>query len=159
MLSLTTTALLTLPLLATAHFELTYPPARGFDDRGSANYPCGGFDSPSATRTPFSLSGMPIQLEMGHTDKLVQVNMALGNAPTGDDFTITIVPTFQERGPDDFCMGGVTVPAGLNVTEGQNATIQVITNGDPEGGLYQVTLCAARPHHSSMGDASSEPGC
>lgn len=33
-------------------------------------------------------------------------------------------------------MTGISVPSGLNVTEGTNATIQVLTNGDPNGGLY-----------------------
>lgn len=33
-------------------------------------------------------------------------------------------------------MTGFSVPEGLNITEGTNATIQVQSNGDPDGGLY-----------------------
>lgn len=33
-------------------------------------------------------------------------------------------------------MTGLSLPDGTNVTEGMNATIQVQTNGDPDGGLY-----------------------
>ena len=33
-------------------------------------------------------------------------------------------------------MTGFFLPSGLNITDGMNATIQVQTNGDPDGGLY-----------------------
>lgn len=32
------------------------------------------------------------------------------------------------------------VPASLGVKNGDNATIQVVSNGDPNGGLYNVLL-------------------
>jgi len=77
------------------------------------------------------------------------VNLALGSNPadTASSFTINLIPTFQERGPNEFCMTGVTLPEGLNVTSGMNATVQVITNGDPEGGLYNVYISPL--HHPS----------
>ena len=31
------------------------------------------------------------------------------------------------------------IPSSLGVKDGQNATIQVITSGDPQGGLYNVS--------------------
>ena len=30
------------------------------------------------------------------------------------------------------------VPSSLNIKDGTNATLQVVTNGDPNGGLYNV---------------------
>lgn len=33
-------------------------------------------------------------------------------------------------------MTGFTLPSGLNISDGTQATIQVVTNGDPDGGLY-----------------------
>lgn len=33
-------------------------------------------------------------------------------------------------------MTGFSVPSGLNITDGTQATIQVVTNGDPNGGLF-----------------------
>jgi len=53
------------------------------------------------------------------------------------------VPTLQETGPNNFCLGMVGVPTtigGVAVTAGMNATIQVVTNGDGGGGLYNVSL-------------------
>lgn len=124
--------------LANAHFTVTWPESRGFDDDKIVNYPCGGFDSVS-NRTSFPLSGGPIQLDMEHTSTNVEVLIALGNDPSGADYHTVLVPTFYEQGPQNFCLGDVTFPGSLNVTEGQNATIQVQTNGDPDGGLYAVS--------------------
>ena len=76
---------------------------------------------------------------MGHTQAKVQVLLAVGNNPTGADFTSVIVPTFQEDGPQNFCLGGVTIANNNStITAGTNATIQVVTNGDDPGqsGLY-----------------------
>ncbi|KAG9834430.1 hypothetical protein KCU98_g12546, partial [Aureobasidium melanogenum] len=123
--------------LASAHFKLIYPAARGFDEDLLVQFPCGGQNTVSSNRTQFPITGAPIQLLMGHTAAKVQVLMALGNDP-GINYNITLVPTFQEKGPQNFCMGAgaIQFPAGLNITDGMNATIQVVTNGDPNGGLY-----------------------
>ncbi|KAH7064984.1 hypothetical protein B0J12DRAFT_734376 [Macrophomina phaseolina] len=137
MLSPTSALLLTtLSTLTSAHFTLTWPPSRGFDDDKAPSFPCGGFDTPSANRTSFPLSGAPIQLNMGHTETNLQVLLGIGNDP-GSAYNIVLRPTFRERGPEDFCMGDIVIPASANLTEGQNATIQVVSNGDPDGGLYQ----------------------
>ena len=69
------------------------------------------------------------------------VYMALGNDPK-TAYSIQLKQTFQETGPDNFCIGGITIPSNLNITAGTNATIQVVTNGDPTGGLYQVSFVA-----------------
>ncbi|KAK5009909.1 hypothetical protein LTR28_012793 [Elasticomyces elasticus] len=135
---------LLLPLLplASAHFNLVYPVVRGFNEDTSSNFPCGGQNTPSPNRTLWPLSGAPIQLYMGHTASKVQVLLALGNNP-GDNFNFTLVPTLQEQGPQNFCLGNIDVSAvlarsGVNVTalQGANATLQVVSNGDPSGGLY-----------------------
>lgn len=125
-----------LPLVA-AHFRLTWPPGRGFNVENSVNGPCGGFDEPSAERTQFPIGGGPVQLDIGHPGTNIQILLALGN---GDgSYSIELRPTFFLDGVDEFCAGAVAIPSDLGVTEGSNATIQVITNGDPDGGLYQVS--------------------
>lgn len=133
-----------LPLVS-AHFELVYPVPRGFDEDILGTFPCGGQNTVSSNRTSFPLSGAPIQLYMGHTEAHVEVLLALGNDP-GSNFNITLVPTFQEEGPQNFCMGAgaFSLPAGLNITDGTNATVQVVTNGDPSGGLYNVGIRGQR---------------
>jgi hypothetical protein len=128
-------SLLLLPLVA-AHFNLDYPKARGFDEDLLVKFPCGGQNEVSKTRTDWPLKGKaPIQLTMGHDQALVQVLLAVGNDP-GDNFNVVLVPTFQEMGLNQFCLGDVQLPDNLNLKEGTNATVQVVTNGDPNGGLY-----------------------
>jgi hypothetical protein len=131
-------SLLVLLPLTTAHFILNWPEKRGFDDAQAAGFPCGGFDSVSPSRTDFPLSGGPIQLDMHHSQTRIAVYLAVGDNP-GSNYSIVLRPQFQRDGLGDFCMGQVSIPADLNISAGTPATIQVVTNGDPDGGLYQVS--------------------
>ena len=121
-----------------AHFTLDYPPARGFDEDLLPNFPCGGQNSASSNRTEWPLAGGPIQLTMEHDRSAVQVLLGIGN-DVGDDFNTVLVPTTEEEGIGKFCLSDVVVPDSLGFKEGDNATIQVVTNGDPNGGLYNVS--------------------
>jgi len=121
--------------VASAHFKLDYPPARGFNEDNLVNFPCGGFDTPSTTRTPWPLKNGSIALDMGHINANIEVLLGLGDNP-GVAYNTVIKQTFQETGLGNFCLTGLTIPDGVNVTAGMNATIQVVTNGDPDGGLY-----------------------
>lgn len=169
MKSILLSTILFLVPLATCHFKLEHPPSRaGDDDEKQATFPCGGFDTPSKERTQFPLTGGSVQLELGHDRSLVQVLLALGNDP-GDSFNLVWKPTVQEEGPGEFCFpdlvpflflsfflsllltiwqkmnGRLThlvqnVPASLNLKDGQNATIQVVTDSHDGKGLYNVCL-------------------
>lgn len=136
MLSKTLLAVALAPV-ALAHFELKYPSTRGFDEDKESTFPCGGFDTVSSQRTDFPMSGAPIQINLGHQQTNVAVYLAVGDNP-GDGFSTVLHPQFQVSGFGNFCLGDVSIPSSLNVTEGTKATIQVITNAHGEGGLYQV---------------------
>ncbi|CZR51559.1 uncharacterized protein PAC_01436 [Phialocephala subalpina] len=129
------TALVAFASVATAHFNLDYPAARGFDEDTLGNFPCGGQDTATSNRTSWPLTGGSIALTMGHIDANVEVLIAIGSNP-GSAFNTVIRPTFTEQGLGAFCMTGFTLPSGLNVSDGTQATIQVVTNGDPDGGLF-----------------------
>ncbi|KAF2131057.1 hypothetical protein P153DRAFT_365664 [Dothidotthia symphoricarpi CBS 119687] len=135
MLSTALTTLSLLPL-ALAHFTLEWPEARGFSDDTSTTFPCGGFNTVSSNRTNFPTSGGPIQLDMEHTQTNLAVYLALGDNP-GGNFNTILLPQLSQQGLGDFCMGMVNIPANLNVSAGTLATIQVVSNGDGGGGLYQ----------------------
>lgn len=137
MLSNTVFALSLLPLTF-AHFNLNYPASRGFDDDKEDNFPCGSFNDVASKRTDFAISGGPIQLTLGHAQTNVAVYMAIGDSP-GSGFSIVAHKTIMVTGLGDFCFGSVRVPAGLNVTSGTKASIQVVTNNHEAGGLYQVS--------------------
>jgi len=142
--------LLLLPLRAAAHFKLNYPPARGFDEDKAPSFPCSGF-SVSANRTDWPISAGKIALNMGHDQSLVQVLLGIGN-DVGEAFNYILLPTIQEQGLGDFCITDLQLPKGLNVTDGTNATIQVVTNGDPNGGLYN---CADITFRTSVASTAS----
>jgi hypothetical protein len=130
--------LLALPLLASAHFELQFPGARSDDDTEQASFPCGGHGQ-TQNRTAVSLTSIPISMELGHTENIISVFLAVGNE-VGSSFNIELQPTIQEFGPGEFCFPSVPIPADLNITEGTNATLQVVTNAHSGGGLYNVSL-------------------
>ncbi|EEH48570.1 uncharacterized protein PADG_04649 [Paracoccidioides brasiliensis Pb18] len=125
--------------LTSAHFDLLQPPSRGSNHDKSTQYPCSGLP-PSKNRTQVALSGpeISIALKMGHDRSAVQVLLALGSDP-GTNFNITLVPTFGQTGLGDFCLPTVKISEktlGRKLSEGLEATLQVVTNGDPSGGLY-----------------------
>lgn len=133
-----TFAALSLLSVASAHFELKYPTARGFNDDTEGTFPCGGFDTVQQQRSNFSISGGPIQLNMGHQQTNVAVYMAIGANP-GSGFSVVAKQQLTIEVLGDFCLGSVSVPAGLNVSDGTPASIQVVTNDHAGGGLYQVS--------------------
>lgn len=99
-------ALIFLAPLASCHFQLVSPKARGFDEDKLGNFPCGGQDK-VGPRSDFPLNGGGnIQLDMEHDRSGVQVLLGLGDNP-GSNFNIVLVPTVQEQGIPEFCLGKV----------------------------------------------------
>ncbi|KAF7180371.1 hypothetical protein CNMCM7691_009539 [Aspergillus felis] len=126
------------PIVA-AHFQIQYPTSRGFDEDKMPTFPCGGMTQ-SSNRTQVSISSgsFPVALRMGHDQTAVEILLALGNDP-GNNFNITLHPTFRIEGLGEFCLPHVVFDKsvlGTNITDGMNATLQVQSNGDPSGGLY-----------------------
>ena len=144
-----------LAVLATAHFQLLFPPSRGMSDEGQAISPCGGY-AQTQNRTSVPLNSIPVSLELGHTENLITVALAIGN-DVGSSFNTIVRPTIQEYGPGDFCWaeGGIVLPNSLTVTDGTNATVQVITNSHDGGGLYNVCPLI----HPSYGPVLTCPKC
>jgi nascent polypeptide-associated complex subunit beta len=79
----------------------------------------------------------------------VKVFLGLGDDP-GTNYNVTLRPMFTQEGLGNFCIGGLSVEGieGVEVQDGTNATLQVVTNGDPEGGLFQVIFLALIPGFS-----------
>ncbi|EXJ92410.1 hypothetical protein A1O3_00961 [Capronia epimyces CBS 606.96] len=142
--------LLALPLLSSAHFALDFPPPRSSDDENQASFPCGGYGQ-TQNRTLVSPTSIPVAMNLGHTENLVQILLAIGN-DVGSSFNYEILPTIHEFGPGDFCLAAVPVPADLNITDGTNATLQVITNAHSGGGLYN---CADIQFSSTAAESPS----
>ncbi|KAL8763155.1 MAG: hypothetical protein Q9184_000958 [Pyrenodesmia sp. 2 TL-2023] len=143
--------------VSSAHFTLDFPPARSSNDDSQSTFPCGGHNSIASERTPFPLSGGPIQMTMGHDRSAVQVLIALGNDAT-EAFNTVLVPTTQEEGIGQFCLSNVQIPESLGVEEGDNATIQVVTNGDPTGGLYNCADITFSSTNTTLSECTNGEG-
>jgi hypothetical protein len=138
-MQLLTFALPLLSTLASAHFTLNYPPSRDSSAESGTEAPCGGKSLSSRTSVPLNSDHtLPIALEMGHDETVIQILMSLASNPTEDQFNITLERTFSQTGLGDFCLPSVVIPAGVEVKEGDNATVQVVTDGEGGGGLYAV---------------------
>ncbi|KLJ06743.1 hypothetical protein EMPG_17764 [Blastomyces silverae] len=147
--------------LASAHFELLQPPSRGVNYDRLTEFPCGSLPA-SSQRTRVSLTDpeLNIALRMGHDHSAVQVLLALGSDP-GTNFNITLVPTFSQVGLGDFCLEDVDLTEemlGTRLTEGLEATLQVVTNGDPTGGLYNCADIVFTARASDDDDDSCRNG-
>ncbi|OJD18447.1 hypothetical protein AJ78_01503 [Emergomyces pasteurianus Ep9510] len=145
--------------LASAHFELLQPPPRGTNFDKITEYPCGGLPvSSKRTEVPLDDPELNIAMKMGHDHSAVQVLLALGSDP-GRNFNITLVPTFGQMGLGDFCISDVELTEaklGTRLTEGLEATLQVVTNGDPTGGLYSCADIVFTARASDDDDPSDD---
>ncbi|KAL8773492.1 MAG: hypothetical protein Q9209_001596 [Squamulea sp. 1 TL-2023] len=145
--------LFTLSLLASlvsAHFALDFPRPREADEEQQGTFPCGG-GAVSNERTAWPLAGGSIQMTLGHSHSAVQALLAVGNDP-GSNFNVVLVPTIQEQGIGKFCLSDVRIPENLGLRDGDNATIQVVTDSEATGGLYH---CADITLSSSNSSASA----
>jgi hypothetical protein len=78
MMKNTLTVLAPFTCFASAHFNLNYPAARGFDQDLIGNFPCGSQCTISKA-TIWPISGGEIALTMGHVNANVEILIGFGN--------------------------------------------------------------------------------
>lgn len=122
------------------HYQLTYPPSRGFDESREVIGPCGGFDSVSSNRTDFPLKNGFVEINSEHTKYTYKVNIAYGSKPTAADFTsdTSMVAQGQVAYPSQSCLP-VDLSSVKNATDGTLATLQILYMAG-DGDLYQVSM-------------------
>jgi len=120
-----------------AHFAIQYPPWRAdsFDDPYNQNLrPCAGVNS-SGNRTAWPLDGGSVALELHHPWDYVFINLGIDNGVI--NFNISLTPNlFNNTGNGTLCLPKIQVPASLNIQDGQNASIQVVTVNNRGNALY-----------------------
>lgn len=130
---------------ASAHFGLDYPVWRD-NTLGTGHnysqwtYPCAGVpaDIPNGNRTDWPLKGGSVVLDLHHDWTYVFINLGLG--ANVSNFNYTLTPEFwNATGKGTLCVPSLQLPANLNVTDGTQASIQVITVGASGAGLYNVS--------------------
>jgi len=144
----------TLPLVS-CHFALTYPAWRA-DSLAETNesisqwsFPCANvqpMQNTSQERTPWPMTGGSVVLELHHPWTYLFVNLGFGVEVT--NFNVSLNPDggklVNETGNGTFCWNGLMVPPvdilGLEITDGMEASIQIVTVGDSGSALYNVSL-------------------
>ncbi|KAG8839518.1 hypothetical protein FRB91_011457 [Serendipita sp. 411] len=112
--------------LCAAHFELTYPPTRGFEHDIEAQAPCGGFNNVT-TRTPFPLGDAHITISSGHpANFLVLISFANNPTDIANWTAQTPLKDWVRTAEKDVCFEVDIASGGYTAaTEGVNATILV----------------------------------
>ncbi|KAJ9100908.1 hypothetical protein QFC20_005324 [Naganishia adeliensis] len=122
---------------AFAHYTLDFPESRGFVDEDEVKF-CGGFNSPSSTRTSFPLSGnAPVQWDSHHAIGTVGIYISTKENPTNwSDFSTTMAKNWF-TGPNGAACANIDMGTlNMNLTNGSLVTIQMVANGG-DGNLYQ----------------------
>jgi hypothetical protein len=89
-------------------------------------------------RTLWPLAGGSLELDLHHPWTYIFVNLGLGsNVSTNFNITLFSLP-LNETGNGTLCIPQVSIPAGL-VTDGMNASLQVVTSGSSGSALYNVS--------------------
>lgn len=89
-------------------------------------------------RTLWPLTGGSVTLDLHHPWTYVFINLGLGTDYPSPSISLT--PEFlNTTGNGTLCLPVVPIPASANVTDGQNATIQIVTLGETGSALYNVS--------------------
>ncbi|KAI1138070.1 hypothetical protein F5Y05DRAFT_50195 [Hypoxylon sp. FL0543] len=143
---------------ASAHFQINYPAWRADtvenDTYSQWTWPCGGVPDHVGNRTDWAINGGAVQLTLHHPWSYLWINLGLGNEVT--NFNLTMAPELMNvTGRGKFCLDNLHVP--MDVADGTNASIQVITAGGGDSGegsaLYNcadVTLRTNAPVPDGM---------
>jgi hypothetical protein len=124
-----------------AHFQLTYPASRGFDETKEPTAPCGGFDTIQSPRTMVPLKNAFVEINSEHISYTYTVSVLVNNAPAVADFStsnLTQVASGNRNYPQSACLS-MDLTKDSSIVNGANATIQVVFNGG-DGQLYQVSI-------------------
>ncbi|CAI4218546.1 unnamed protein product [Parascedosporium putredinis] len=96
-------------------------------------YPCAGVPGDVGNVTDWPLNGGGIELELHHPWAYIFVNLGLGLNQS--NFNISLTPQFwNATGNGTLCVP--TLPVDLDIQEGQEASIQVVTSGERGDALY-----------------------
>ncbi|KAI1454657.1 hypothetical protein F4805DRAFT_460472 [Annulohypoxylon moriforme] len=119
-----------------AHFKIDYPAWRSDTVTEDGNYsqwdyPCGGVPNFVGNRTEWPIEGGAVALTLHHPWTYLWINIGLGDAVT--NFNMSLTPELMNvSGRGDFCLHDMIVP--MDIIDGTNASIQVVTSGGGDGG-------------------------
>jgi hypothetical protein len=94
-----------------------------------------GADYGEGNVTDWPLEGGAIKLELHHDYTYVYINLGLGK--NSSNFNVSLTPDFWNvTTPGELCVEKLALPDGVEVQDGDLASIQVVTGGDSGTALY-----------------------
>ncbi|KAI5865703.1 hypothetical protein GGS23DRAFT_593881 [Durotheca rogersii] len=126
--------------LANAHFLVQYPSWRAEtldvpegSDYDQWAYPCAGVPTGAGNRTDWPLTGGSIKLHLYHPWSYLFINLGFGANTT--NFNVSLTPNIVNVTSNGvICLPQVPVP--VNVSDGQLASLQIVTSGSTGAALY-----------------------
>jgi len=115
--------------------------------------------APGSNRTDWSASGGSLKLDLHHPWTYVFVNLGLGSNVTNFNYTLTPAAIWNVTGNGTFCVPSLKLPDGVG-SDGQLATLQVVTLGDSGSALYNCADVTLRANVSAFGgqECTTSPG-
>lgn len=90
-------------------------------------------------RTLWPLTGGSVNADLHHPWTYLFINLGLGTTYPAFNLSLTR-QLLNVTGNGTFCLPQLTLPAGVSVSDGQNASIQVVTVGQSGSALYNVRI-------------------
>ncbi|UZJ56393.1 hypothetical protein CBS101457_005713 [Exobasidium rhododendri] len=130
-------SLLFLATTTLAHFTLDYPYTRGFDEDAEATGPCGSFNTPNTTRTPWYYLDGPVEIDSHHDTATVQIFLGASNASTLLDFhSNNLTDVLPIAGQGEFCF---KVNASSPTRSSNTSAVLMVEHISVHGHLYQCS--------------------
>ncbi|KAM5453169.1 hypothetical protein MaudCBS49596_002946 [Microsporum audouinii] len=120
--------------LVSAHFRVEYPYWRGNSFKTQYTRPCGGVNI-TTNRTEWPVDGGSILFKPTHPWALTYVNLGLGEN-NSVIFDHILVPGFNQTGNGTFCFPKISIPKGLGIQDGTNASLQIVQVSEGGSSLY-----------------------
>lgn len=95
-------------------------------------------DNSTTTRTLWPLTGGSLNVTLHDDAAYIFINIGLGVNTTNFNYTLFSAP-LNETGAGNLCFPNLTLPDGLPIQEGTQASIQFATAGHNGEGLYNVS--------------------
>ncbi|KAI2626148.1 hypothetical protein GGS26DRAFT_592926 [Hypomontagnella submonticulosa] len=146
---------------ASGHFKLVYPQWRG-DSMDEENFtspsqwkqPCAGINH--GPRTDWPLHNGAIQLKMSHAWDLVYINVDTSGY---ENFEYILFPNpVNVSGRGYFCFQNVNMPAHMEMTDGQNASIQVVGSFNDGNDMYNCADITFRANATGPSMCKNDTG-
>ncbi|KAM5355306.1 hypothetical protein ACJ41O_001952 [Fusarium nematophilum] len=145
-----------------AHFGLVFPEWRGDtlseenEDRYNQwTYPCANVDYGEGNVTDWPLDGGALKLELHHPWSYVFVNLGLGENST--NFNVSLTPQFlNATSPGILCIEKLELPSDVEVSDGELASLQIVTVGDSGSALYNCADIRFKRNAKGPSNCTSE---